>query len=106
MAVYFDFDRGVSFRHPSDLMAILERARQVGATRATVTGMRGAHRLSDGSLLQESPDIGRRRAEEIANLLEGAGLTVPLSVDWQDGAAEADGIDDWQSRRVTVVLAP
>ena len=106
LELYFDFDKGVSFRHPADLMAILQRARAIGATRARVTGVRGAHRLTDGTLLRESPAIGRRRAEEVARLLEGAGLNVPLTVDWQDGEPEADGIDDWRTRRVTVVLEP
>jgi hypothetical protein len=104
--LFFDFDKGVSFRHPPDLVAILERAQAIGATRGRVTGVRGAHRLSDGTLLRESPAIGQRRAAEVAQLLEGAGLHAPLSVDWQDGEPEADGIDDWRSRRVTVVLEP
>ncbi len=106
MQVYFDFDRGVSFRHPAVLLSILNMARQIGAKRMHITGVRGAHRLSDGTLLQESPTIGQRRAEEVARLLAGAGLTVPATVDWIDGRAQADGIDDWQSRRVTVVLEP
>jgi hypothetical protein len=104
--LFFDFDKGVSFRHPADLSAILERARAIGATRGRVTGVRGAHRLSDGTLLEESPRIGQYRAEEVARLLRGAGLTARLSVDWQDGQPDADGIDDWRSRRVTVVLEP
>jgi hypothetical protein len=106
MDIFFDFDKGVSFRHPSDLVSILRTARQLNASRAEITGVRGAHRLSDGTLLEESPAVGRRRAEEVARLLEGAGLTVPLSIDWKDGKSEADGIDDWRSRRVTVVLEP
>lgn len=104
--VHFDFDRGVSFRHPAQLVAVLETARQIGAKRLEVTGMRGAHRLSDGTLLRESPSIGQRRAEEIAHLLAGAGLDVPARIEWADGEAEADGVDDWRSRRVTIVLAP
>jgi len=104
--LFFDFDKGVSFRHPGELVAVLERARQIAATRGSVTGMRGAHRLTDGALLEESDSIGRRRAEEVASLLTGAGLKIPLSVDWKDGAREADGVDDWRSRRVTVVLEP
>ena len=104
--VFFDFDRGVSFRHPADLSQIMRLARQIGATRVKVTGVRGAHRLSDGTLLFESPATGRRRAEEVAGLLEGAGLELPTVVEWTDGEQEADGIDDWQSRRVTVELTP
>jgi hypothetical protein len=104
--VYFDVDRGVSFRHPAMLMSVLDTARQIGAKRMQVTGLRGAHRLSDGSLLRESPAIGQRRAEEIAHLLAGAGLDIPARIDWSDGEAEANGIEDWRSRRVTIVLSP
>jgi hypothetical protein len=104
--IYFDFDKGVSFRHPADLVSVLERARAIGAKAGSVTGMRGAHRLSDGTLLQESPGIAQRRAEEVAHLLAGAGLSVPLAIRFADGESEADGVDDWRSRRVTVVLEP
>jgi hypothetical protein len=31
---------------------------------------------------------------------------VRLTVSSTDGEVEADGVDDWQSRRVTVVLEP
>ena len=104
--IYFDFDKGVSFRHPADLVSVLERARSIGAKGGSVTGMRGAHRLSDGTLLRESPSIAQRRAEEVAHLLEGAGLNVPLAIRSVDGEPEADGVEDWRSRRVTVVLEP
>ena len=78
----------------------------MNATRLSVTGVRGAHRLSDGTLLRESEGIGQRRAEEVAALLAGAGLQLPTDTEWTDGLAEADGVDDWQSRRVTIVLTP
>jgi hypothetical protein len=104
--IYFDFDKGVSFRHPADLVSVLDRARAIGAKAGSVTGMRGAHRLTDGTLLQESPGIAQRRAEEVAHLLEGAGLSMPLEIRSADGVSEADGVEDWRSRRVTVVLEP
>jgi hypothetical protein len=106
LELFFDFDKGVSFRHPAVLVDILETAGQIGARRMRVTGVRGAHRLSDGTLLTESPGIGRRRAEEVAQLLQGAGLDLPVDVTWADGEAEADGVDDWRSRRATVELIP
>jgi hypothetical protein len=104
--LHFDFDRGVSFRHPGDLMGVVQRARQVGAKRMRITGVRGAHRLTDGTVLREAETIGQRRAQEVAGLLAGAGLDLPATIEWADATAEADGIDDWQSRRVTVVLTP
>jgi dienelactone hydrolase len=102
--IYFDFDRAVSFRHPDVLLNIIKVAGQVKATRMKITGIRGAHRLSDGSVLQESASIGRKRAEEVAALLKGAGLTLEADIDWRDAVDEADGVDDWQSRRATVEL--
>lgn len=104
--VYFDFDKGVSFRHPAELSSILNLAGQLPASRIEITGVRGAHRLSDGTLLKESDGVGQRRAEEIAGLLEGAGLDLDAELSWMDGESEADGIDDWMTRRVTVVLTP
>jgi hypothetical protein len=104
--VYFDFDKGVSFRHPGSLSSVLNAARRGGFKRAVITGVRGAHKLSNGTLLQEAPETGRRRAEEISRLLTGAGLALPTEVKWTSSEKEADGVDDWQSRRVTVELLP
>jgi len=104
--LHFDFDKTVSFRHPGTLVSILELAGQIGAQRMQITGMRGAHLLSNGTLLLESADIGQRRAEEVAALLQGAGLALSSTVAWSDGTAEADGRADWQSRRVTILLEP
>ena len=104
--VYYDFDKGVSFRHPASLGTILNAARRSDAKRARITGVRGAHRLTDGTLLIESPETGKRRAEELAHLLAGAGLNLPAEVTWISAEKDADGIDDWQSRRVTVELLP
>jgi hypothetical protein len=104
--IYFDFDQGVSFRHPGELSSILNLAARLPARKITITGVRGAHRLSDGRLLRESANVGQRRAEEIAGLLQGAGLQLAAEVEWMDGEVEADGIDDWQTRRVRVVLTP
>lgn len=104
--LYFDFDKALSFRHPGNLVNIIDVAGKIGATRMKITGMRGAHQLSDGSVLKETATIGQRRAEEVASLLSGAGLKLETSVAWRDAEDEADGIDDWQSRRVTVELMP
>jgi hypothetical protein len=104
--LYFDFDKGVSFRHPRFLSEILRTAEHIGASSMVVTGVRGAHLLSDGTLLQEAANTGQRRAEEISGLLLDAGLEIETEVNWTDAVAEANGIDDWQSRRVTVRLAP
>lgn len=104
--VYYDFDKGVSFRHPTSLGQIINAASRGDAKRVRITGVRGAHKLSNGTLLQEAPNTGKRRAEELAHLLAGAGLKLPAEVTWISAEKDADGVDDWQSRRVTVELLP
>lgn len=104
--LYFDFDKGISFRHPGDLVGILDVAEKLQPSEMLVTGVQGAHLLSNGTMLQESDYIGRRRAEEIAGLLRDAGLAVETDVNWTDARDNADGVNDWQSRRVTVTLIP
>jgi hypothetical protein len=104
--LYFDFDKGVSFRHPGELSSILTLANRLKARQVKITGVRGAHLLTNGTLLRESANTGKRRAEEIAGLLKGAGLAASTEVEWADGEGEADGVDDWRTRRVTVVVKP
>ncbi len=104
--LYFDIDKGVSFRHPGILIGILDVAGKIKPSVMQVTGYRGANLLSDGTLLRESEKVGERRANEVAGLLQEAGITIDTVVSWADGLEDADGIDDWQSRRVDIVLIP
>ncbi len=104
--LYFDFDKGISFRHPGILVGILDVADKLEPSHMQLLGVRGAHLLSDGTLLQESENTGRRRAEEVAGLLREAGISVPADVAWTDAIDDADGVDDWKSRRVTIILQP
>ena len=102
----YEFDSLVMFRHAQPLQQIFEHARQSGATTIAITGFRGAALLSNGQLMQESKDIGQRRAEQVADLLRGAGLLDPrYQVKWQDQTNRADGVDDATTRRVRVVVS-
>ncbi len=71
-----------------------------------ITGVRGAHKLSNGTLLQEASTPASVAPKKSRRLLTGAGLALPTEVNWTSGEKDADGIDDWQSRRVTVELLP
>jgi hypothetical protein len=103
----YDFDGLVVFRHAGELTAILDAARALGARRVTIMGYRGTVLLSDGTTLTEQASLARRRAEQIATLLRGAGLTdVDYRVEWQDEAGVPNGLDDAALRRVTIALSP
>jgi hypothetical protein len=101
--ITYDFDGMVGFSHPRMLTPIMAYAEHVGAKKITVTGYRGATRLEDGTVLAEDEDIGRKRAEQVAKLLEGAGLTAPTYVtEWKTRAETGDA----SRRRVRVVVTP
>lgn len=103
----YDFDGLVVFRHSGDLTAIFDAATARNARRVTITGYRGSVLLSDGTTLTEQESLARRRAEQVAALLRGAGLTdVDYRVEWRDEPGIADGLDDAALRRVTVELTP
>jgi hypothetical protein len=104
--LYFDVDRGISFRHPGALRTIEKYARDTSAKRIVVTARRGATLLSDGSVLVESEGGAARRAAEVAALFEGLHLGARVESTSSEKPVAADGIDDWKSRSVTVRVEP
>jgi hypothetical protein len=102
----YDFDGLIVFRHAGDLTAVFDAARARKARSVAITGHRGSVLLSDGTTLVEQLGVARRRAEQIAELLRGAGLVdVEYRVGWDDEPGAADG-DDATLRRVTIELDP
>ena len=56
--------------------------------------------------MAEEADIGKRRAEQLAMLLQGANLKSPsYKVTWRDESAKATGVDDFAIRRAVVTGA-
>jgi hypothetical protein len=103
----YDFDGTVGFGHPRFLSQILGFAQAVNAGAIEIVGYRGAARLSTGQVMVEAPAIARRRAEQVAMLLQGAGLKSPTyAVTWRDEPARATGVDDYLTRRVVVTVRP
>jgi hypothetical protein len=104
-ALTYEFDGMVAFRHAQTLQRILDAARKAPAKELRVTGYRSASRLSDGTVMRERADRGRERAEQIRDLLRGAGLDdVRYTLDWKDLARRPDGIADAANRRAEVVI--
>ena len=105
--LHYDFDGLVVFRHAGALTEILDAAHARKARTVSITGHRGSVLLSNGTTLTEHASVARRRAEQIAALLRGAGLTdVAYSIEWQDEPGAADGLDDAALRSATVELTP
>jgi hypothetical protein len=105
--IEYDFNGLVVFRHPRALGAILDYARDTQAKRIDITGFRGASLLSNREKFVEAADMGKRRAEQVAELLKGAGLTdIEYRVRWHDAAAKPNGRTDAKSRKVEVTVRP
>jgi hypothetical protein len=105
--VSYPFDGLVGFNHAGVLTEVLEFARAASAGQIEIVGHRGAVRLSNGHTMVEEPAIGKKRAEQVAMLLQGANLTAPsYRVGWRDEAAAASGVDDHLSRRVVITVRP
>lgn len=102
----YEFDGKVMFRHAGNLQRIFDTARATGASEVRITAYRSASRLSDGTVMRERESIGRERAEQIRELLEGAGLEgVKFSVSWRDFSKKPDGsAADFENRRADVEI--
>ena len=101
--IHYDFNGTVGFSTPRFLQPVLKYAREVNASKIEITGLRGATQLDDGSLLIEHDYIAEKRANQIADLLKGVGVTRPRYV---INANKNYEIGDWKVRRVTVVVSP
>jgi|SoiMethySBSTD1v2_1073268.scaffolds.fasta_scaffold00144_39 hypothetical protein len=105
--LFYDVDMLVMGRHSGLLTDIFNYAQKIPGARLKVSAFRGATKLSNGRVLTERPGISKARAEEIAELFEGAGIArSAIRLISRDDAEAADGIDDWRSRRVTVLVEP
>jgi hypothetical protein len=104
----YEFDGMVAFRHAQTLQKILDAARAASVTEVRITGHRSASRLTNGMLMRERESIARERAEQIRELLQGAGLdAVRYTLQFRDSSKRPDGIADAGNRRVdVVVIAP
>jgi hypothetical protein len=101
----YEFDGMVVFRHAQILQQILDAAKAGHATEVKVTAWRSASRLSNGTVMKERENIDRQRAEQIRELLKGAGLTnVTYTLEWKDLAKKPNGADDVANRRAEVIV--
>jgi hypothetical protein len=97
----FDSDRG-SGPDMLSLTALARTAKGEGAP-VEVFARRAASKLSDGQVMTERPEMGRRRAEKMAAILTGLGVSPDkVRVRWDDAPAPPAGQDDWRSRRAEI----
>ena len=101
----FDSDRASG----PDMMTLLRLVDYAKASngRIELTSLRGASRLSDGTVMTERPGMARRRADKLVGILTGVGVdpaTVRATSTEQPPAPT--GADDWRSRRIELTVRP
>ena len=80
-------------------------AKRSGASTVKVSGYRATTVLSNGDRLVEKSGLAEKRAQSIATVLRGLGLS-SVAVEWKDEPELGDGKSDPSRRRVTIVVTP
>jgi outer membrane protein OmpA-like peptidoglycan-associated protein len=80
-------------------------AKRIGAKNVKVAGYRGTSVLSNGNSLVEKAGLAEKRAQNIATLLGGLGVS-NIAVESKAEAEPGDGLADPSRRRVTILITP
>ncbi|MBZ5676212.1 MAG: hypothetical protein LAP61_18365 [Acidobacteriia bacterium] len=80
-------------------------AKRIGASNVKVSGYRATSLLSNGDRLVEKAGLAEKRAQNIATVLRGLGVS-RLVVESKSDAEPGDGQTDPSRRRVTIVVTP
>lgn len=80
-------------------------AKKVAGAKVKVTGYRATSALSNGSKLVEKEGLAEKRAQSVATLLRGLGVS-GVAVESVSEAQAGDGVGDAGRRRVAIVVTP
>ncbi len=80
-------------------------AKRIRASNVKVSGYRATSILSNGSHLVEKAGLAEKRAQTIATLLRGLGIS-HLMAEWSNEPEPGDGQTDPSRRRVTILVNP
>jgi outer membrane protein OmpA-like peptidoglycan-associated protein len=80
-------------------------AKRIGASSVKVSGYRATTLLSHGKSLVEKAGLAEKRAQNIATVLRGLGVS-HVTVEWKDEPEPGDGRADPSRRRVNVLVTP
>lgn len=106
--VYFDFDSEyMPSRSTRVVTEVMRYATAAKARKVVVTAHRGSALLSNGRKLSEQAALPEIRAKKIHASLADIGVApATISSSWQKSVEPADGIDDFETRRVEIVVTP
>jgi outer membrane protein OmpA-like peptidoglycan-associated protein len=80
-------------------------AKRIGAKSAKLAGYRATTVLSNGNTTVEKPGLAEKRAQNIATILRGLGVS-NVAMSAKSDAEPGDGKADASRRRVTILVSP
>lgn len=80
-------------------------AKRIVASSVKIAGYRATTLLSNGDRLTEKAGLAERRAQNIATILGGLGVS-GVTVEWKNEPEPGDGRMDPSRRRVTILVSP
>lgn len=80
-------------------------ARRIHASSVKVTGFRATSVLSNGNRMVEKAGLAEKRAQKVATVLRGLGVS-GVGVEWKADAEPGDGTSDPARRRVAILVTP
>jgi outer membrane protein OmpA-like peptidoglycan-associated protein len=98
-------DDYVEFASIATVQKAAAYAAKIKASAVNVIGYRATTVLSNGARLIEKPELAEKRAQAIATLLRGSGVT-GVTADWKKEPEPGDGRTDASRRRVTITVIP
>jgi hypothetical protein len=106
--LHYEFDSELAVLNIGNANEALQYARAVNAKHIKITSYRASSLLSDGTRLVEVEFIARKRAEELAAVMQQLGIPegIELEVTWSNEINEGDGISDWEGRVTEIEVFP
>jgi outer membrane protein OmpA-like peptidoglycan-associated protein len=106
--VYFDFDSDfMPTRANKNITAAMRYANAIKASRIEIRGYRGSALLTDGQKLAEYDYLAERRTKAIHSAIVDIGAPANIvTSSWNKNPEPANGVDDYETRRVTITVTP
>jgi outer membrane protein OmpA-like peptidoglycan-associated protein len=106
--VYFDFDSTyMPSRSTRVVTEVMRYATAIDAKHIQITGYRGSALLTNGKKMVEKASLPEIRVKNIESALVDLGVKPSIiSTKWSDKPEKPDGIDDFETRRVVIVVTP
>ena len=105
--ITYDFDSAFLFSRDTRVVKPGSDSGGQVARTIEITAHRGASLLSNGRVMTEKEEIAAQRAERVADILKGLGTDLAsIKVHVAPEVAKPDGINDPQSRLLTIRVIP